>query len=155
MKKIGIYVHVPFCVRKCFYCDFLSFPAGEKERERYVSGLLREINKESARYGKYEVESVFLGGGTPTVLSGGQIGRIMDGLRAGFSFGEEAEITIEANPGTVDIEKLESCRRAGINRISIGAQSLDDGNWLCLEGCILQKIFWRHTAWRGKRDFVM
>ena len=78
MKKIGIYVHVPFCVRKCFYCDFLSFPAEEKERERYVSGLLREISKESAQYGKYEVESVFLGGGTPTVLSGGQIGRIMD-----------------------------------------------------------------------------
>ena len=153
MKKIGIYVHVPFCVRKCFYCDFLSFPAGEKERERYVSGLLREISKESVRYGKYEVDSVFLGGGTPTVLSGEQIGRIMDGLRAGFSFGEEAEITIEANPGTVDTEKLESCRRAGINRISIGAQSLDDGELALLGRVHSAKDFLEIYGLAGKAGF--
>lgn len=127
MKKIGIYVHVPFCVRKCLYCDFLSFPAGEEERERYISGLLREIGKEAARYKEYEVDSVFLGGGTPTVLAGEQIERILAGLKSGFSFGKEPEITIEANPGTMDMDKLESCRKAGINRISIGAQSLDDG----------------------------
>ncbi len=126
MKKIGIYIHVPFCVRKCYYCDFLSFPAGEERRERYVNGLLREIEKESAQYKEYEVDSVFIGGGTPTVLYAGQIRRIMDGMRAGFSFGKEPEITIEANPGTVDLGKLESCREAGINRISIGAQSMDD-----------------------------
>lgn len=126
MKKIGIYIHVPFCVRKCFYCDFLSFPAGEEARERYISGLLREIRKESVRYKEYEADSVFIGGGTPTVLSGEQIRRLMDGLKDGFSFGREPEVTIEANPGTVDIVKLESCREAGINRISIGAQSLSD-----------------------------
>lgn len=126
MKKIGIYIHIPFCIKKCFYCDFLSFPAGEEEKESYLQGLLREMEKESTGYGEYTVDSVFIGGGTPTVLSGGQIGRIMDGLRSGFVFEKGAEVTIEANPGTIDAGKLEECLKAGINRISIGAQSLQD-----------------------------
>lgn len=140
MRKLSIYIHIPFCIRKCFYCDFLSFPAGEQERESYLGALLREIEAEAPKYKGYIVDTVFLGGGTPTVLSGKQIGRVLEELKAGFSFGGHssggwgdstnrdargmAEITIEANPGTVDREKLEQCRQAGANRISIGAQSL-------------------------------
>lgn len=126
MRKLGIYVHIPFCVRKCFYCDFLSFPAGEGERKRYLEGLLREIEREAPKYEGYVADSVFVGGGTPTVLSGKQIGRLLDEVRAGFAFGEKAEITVEMNPETADAEKLEGCLRAGVNRISIGAQSLRD-----------------------------
>ncbi len=124
MREIGIYVHVPFCVRKCLYCDFLSFPAGEEERERYVKALLKEIEAGAVRYGDCLVDSVFFGGGTPTVLSGGQLIRLMSGLKDGFAFRKDAEITLEANPGTVDERKLGDCIEAGFNRISIGAQSL-------------------------------
>ena len=134
-KRLSIYIHIPFCIRKCFYCDFLSFPAEETQKEQYVQALLQEIREEAGRYASYTVETVFIGGGTPSVLSAGQIERIMDCLTESFSFasGEGAgdssrlpEITIEVNPGTVTPDQLKSFRAAGINRISIGTQSVQD-----------------------------
>ena len=123
-----IYIHIPFCVRKCGYCDFLSFPAGKDVQTRYMEALKREIRLtgEMLRRQAKTVSSVFFGGGTPSVPEEGQIAGIMQELHEQFSILPDAEITIEANPGTVDLSKLRSFRSAGINRISIGCQSMHD-----------------------------
>lgn len=123
MRELSLYLHIPFCVRKCAYCDFLSWEEGESGRERYVGALLEEISSYKGWADNFRVSTVFLGGGTPSVLSGLQIERILDRLNCIFRVEEDAEISVEANPGTVDFEKLMSFRRAGINRISFGLQS--------------------------------
>ncbi len=127
MKPLSVYVHIPFCVQKCFYCDFLSAPAGEGEKERYIEALLGEMERESCNYVNHQVQTVFIGGGTPSALEEGDIERILCKLRDGFCFAELMEISIEVNPGTVSYEKLRRYREAGINRLSIGMQSADDG----------------------------
>ncbi|MDR0424167.1 MAG: radical SAM family heme chaperone HemW [Clostridiales Family XIII bacterium] len=122
---LGIYVHIPFCVKKCAYCDFLSF-GGRKhgEHSAYAAALLREIRIKADVYaGRYTVDSVFFGGGTPSCIDAGLLARIMEGLKASFRFAPSCEATIEANPGTVDARKLEAYLRAGINRLSMGVQS--------------------------------
>ena len=129
MKKLGIYIHIPFCVRKCFYCDFLSAPSDEETRERYVKSLCREIKQETRAYEQYQVDTIFFGGGTPSLLTAEQIQRIMDTVRGNYSLQsgkEEPEITMEVNPGTVTFEKLCGYKKAGINRLSIGLQSVRD-----------------------------
>lgn len=126
MKNLSIYVHIPFCIRKCRYCDFLSFPAQQKEREAYVSLLLQEIEMQAGLYRDYRVISVFLGGGTPSVLNGETVEKILCKLKGQFVFSKQAETTIEVNPGTVTKDKLAAYLRAGINRISIGLQSADE-----------------------------
>ena len=123
INKLELYIHIPFCIRKCAYCDFLSFPAGEKDRQSYVEALLDEI------YGakeKGDAATVFFGGGTPSILPGKEIGRIMDAVRAKYSVPEDAEITLEANPSTLNRKKLEDWKKAGINRLSLGLQSAED-----------------------------
>lgn len=124
MFPLEIYIHIPFCVKKCAYCDFLSAPSTEEERERYVNLLCEEIAASSVRAKEYEVVTVFFGGGTPSILKGEQIERILKVLRERFAIAENAEITLEMNPGTVTGEKLEIYKRAGINRLSIGLQSV-------------------------------
>ena len=124
MKELELYLHIPFCVKKCNYCDFLSAPAGEETRAAYVDTLLEEIRGFDEPE-DYEVVTVFLGGGTPSILPGQAILRIMEALREKFSFHKGAEITLEANPGTVDKEKLSFYKKAGINRLSFGLQSAD------------------------------
>lgn len=124
MKELELYLHIPFCVKKCNYCDFLSAPAGEETRAAYVDTLLEEIRGFDEPE-DYEVVTVFLGGGTPSILPGQAIFRIMEALREKFSFRKGAEITLEANPGTVDKEKLSFYKKAGINRLSFGLQSAD------------------------------
>ena len=126
MKLLELYIHIPFCVKKCAYCDFLSGPSDEKSRERYVELLCEEIQMCRGKVEEYQVSTVFLGGGTPSVLQGEQIKRIMETLRKVFVFEENAEITIEMNPGTVTEEKLVAYKEAGINRLSIGLQSVHD-----------------------------
>ena len=123
INKLELYIHIPFCIRKCAYCDFLSFPAGEKDRQSYVEALLDEI------YGakeKGDAATVFFGGGTPSILPGKEIGRIMDAVREKYSVPEDAEITLEANPGTLNRKKLEDWKKAGINRLSLGLQSAEN-----------------------------
>lgn len=146
MKELSIYIHIPFCVRKCLYCDFLSFPVGEMdyvnlqsgqksprsemkqdEIEDYVNLLCREIVLRAPAFKKYRVISIFFGGGTPSLLPAEKLGKIMDVIRASFVVSADAEITVECNPGTVTAEKLAYYITRGINRLSIGLQSTDDG----------------------------
>lgn len=122
-KTLELYIHVPFCVRKCAYCDFLSAPAEEDVQERYVQALLGEIRESAGLAEEYEVSTVFFGGGTPSLLKAEWITEIMDCLKNQFDFRKDVEITIEANPGTVDGRKLMAYRNCGINRISFGLQS--------------------------------
>ncbi len=123
---LSIYIHIPFCVRKCLYCDFLSFPAAEGDKEIYAAALLKEIETEASRYGERLVDTVFFGGGTPSILQTAHIEKIMDKLKNCYRFSPNPEVTIEVNPCTVDKEKLSRYKTAGINRLSIGAQSLQD-----------------------------
>ncbi len=125
-RPLELYVHIPFCARKCAYCDFLSGPAPLGVQRQYVEQLIEEITCQSAHYPGYKVTSVYLGGGTPSLLEGRMTWEIMDRLKACFDLAEEAEVTVEANPGTLTVEKLERYRDAGINRISLGLQSADD-----------------------------
>lgn len=126
-----LYVHIPFCIKKCDYCDFLSGPADEETQNKYVEALLTEINK-SESFSEREISTVFIGGGTPSAVRSESIIRIMDALRRRFVFSENTEITMEANPGTLTPEKLKAYRNGGINRLSIGLQSADDRELLSL-----------------------
>ena len=121
---LELYVHIPFCVRKCQYCDFLSGPSDEETKDRYIEALLKEI-RAAEHTEVYEIVSVFIGGGTPSALKAEAIASIMRTLQEQFFFCEDAEVTIEANPGTVDLEKLTIYRNVGINRLSLGLQSTD------------------------------
>lgn len=125
-KELGIYIHIPFCVRKCAYCDFLSAPAGEETRERYVDMLKEEMKACQELSEKYEVSTVFFGGGTPSLLSGDQILELLLELGRYFPLRRETEITVECNPGTLTEEKLSKYREAGVNRLSLGLQSSFD-----------------------------
>ncbi|MBD5519736.1 MAG: oxygen-independent coproporphyrinogen III oxidase [Lachnospiraceae bacterium] len=126
LKPLSIYIHIPFCVRKCLYCDFLSYPASEVEKESYIELLLSEIENQSSFYNSHKVISIFIGGGTPSILDGSVIEKALCKLKNCFQVEDEAEITIEVNPGTVTEDKLNSYLRAGINRLSIGLQTADD-----------------------------
>ena len=126
MKSLELYIHIPFCVKKCAYCDFLSGPSDEKSRERYVELLCEEIQMCRGKVEEYQVSTVFFGGGTPSILQGEQIKRIMETLRKVFVFETNAEISMEMNPGTVTEEKLVAYKEAGINRLSIGLQSVHE-----------------------------
>lgn len=125
-NELMLYLHVPFCVRKCNYCDFLSAAQPTEKRELYVKALQREIRERGKEVSGRIVTSVFFGGGTPSLLSHGQIFEIMTTIRETFVLSEDAEITMECNPGTVDEEKLKKMHEIGINRLSIGLQSMKD-----------------------------
>ena len=125
-EPISVYIHIPFCARKCAYCDFVSF-AGEGARMgEYVQAVCREMRAQAAFFGRRRVKTVFLGGGTPTLLSGAQAQALLDCLRACFDLLPDAEITMEGNPGTLTRENLLAYRAAGVNRLSLGVQSMDD-----------------------------
>ena len=124
-SPVEIYIHIPFCIRKCDYCDFLSGPSGPKEQADYVQALLREIQAVEEGEGR-SVSSIFIGGGTPSVLDERLLGDILKEIRNRFKVEEDAEITIEVNPGTANIGKLQAYREMGINRLSIGLQSPQD-----------------------------
>ena len=126
MKQLSIYVHVPFCVRKCLYCDFLSFSPEGSIVTDYFEALNKEILQSADNYRDYEIKSVFFGGGTPSFVDSKLICGVLDALRSGFTFNEKAEISLEVNPASAIYQKLADYRAAGFNRISIGAQSLND-----------------------------
>lgn len=126
MRELSVYIHIPFCVKKCYYCDFLSAPAGEEEKKRYVDRLLIQLKKEAEDYRDRTVVSVFFGGGTPSVLETADTARIMETLKDHFAISPEAEITSEVNPKTADYEKLRAYREMGFNRLSIGLQSTEE-----------------------------
>lgn len=126
MKKLEIYIHIPFCEKKCDYCDFLSMRADEGTKREYVNGLIREIELSKDMMKGYQADTVFIGGGTPSILREDYIEKIMQTLKDNCELSENAEITIECNPGIVNLKKLETYKKSGINRISFGLQSAND-----------------------------
>lgn len=124
-KNLELYVHIPFCIRKCAYCDFLSMASTREQQKEYEKALEREILA-AGEFPDYEVSTVFFGGGTPSVPDAEDLVKIMELLKQRFSFSDHAEITLEANPGTLTRGKLELYRQAGFNRISLGCQSVHD-----------------------------
>ncbi len=126
MNPLSLYLHIPFCVRKCAYCDFPSHAGKEALIPAYVEALKSEIIESGHKWPGRRVETVFFGGGTPSILTGAQMQTLMDAVRAAFPVSPDAEISMEANPGTLTPDKLIAYRDAGINRLSIGVQALDD-----------------------------
>lgn len=127
VRPLELYLHIPFCVKKCLYCDFLSAPADERMRETYLQALIAELRGRAAEYEPYTVTSVFVGGGTPSILKGEQLLELFHAVRIFYRLEGDAEITVEVNPGTADAAKLACMRRAGVNRLSIGLQSANNG----------------------------
>ena len=125
MDSLALYVHVPYCVRKCAYCDFNAYSgATSAQAETYVAAVRREIQSTQERGRR--ISTVFFGGGTPTYLSGEQLTAILDEIRHVFALDSDAEITSEVNPSTVDADRFQAMFAAGFNRLSIGVQSFDD-----------------------------
>jgi oxygen-independent coproporphyrinogen-3 oxidase len=127
MDDYGLYLHIPFCLRRCSYCDFFSTAGKRRFLSAHARALGREIEIAGEAGERPAAGSVFLGGGTPSLLDPGQVEAIVAGIRHAFRLDPEAEITIEANPGTVDRVRLSEYRKAGVNRLSLGVQSADDG----------------------------
>ena len=130
MKRLGIYVHIPFCAKKCNYCDFYSLASSEDEKKAYIEALKRDIREASKKVSdEYRVYTIYFGGGTPSIIKADYIKEILEEIRLGFRLCKDdfyPEITIECNPKTVDMEKLFVYKEAGINRISLGLQSTND-----------------------------
>ncbi len=125
-RDISIYVHIPFCERKCLYCDFLSFGAGKEQIDGYFDALLKEIKTASKVYKDRVVQTVFFGGGTPSFPEGKKICDTLRAIKTEFTLSPECEVSIEVNPASAIYDKLVSFKEAGFNRLSIGAQSLND-----------------------------
>ncbi len=145
-RRLGIYIHIPFCIRKCAYCDFYSITDTEL-REDYVNALVSQIKAFRMAAKNYLVDSVYIGGGTPSILSGEEMTRILSALRMTFHLADDAEISMEANPGTLDGEKLAAYREAGVNRLSLGLQSADNTE--------LQKLSRIHTRQDFESSFLL
>ena len=125
-KELELYVHIPFCMKKCLYCDFLSAPADEETQREYVEALLREIRFFGERSSDYVVSTIYIGGGTPSWLDEALMAKIMEEITHRFLLAKDAEITIECNPGTVTERKFQTYKKIGINRLSIGLQSVNE-----------------------------
>lgn len=144
-SKTGIYIHIPFCLQKCNYCAFLSAKSSEEERETYVQYLCKEIELRSDK--NIACDTVFFGGGTPSLLSNKQIDRVLKTIFKYFSIECNAEITMEANPATLTLESLQGYRKAGVNRLSMGVQSMHDE--------ILKRLGRIHNAEQVVKDFEL
>lgn len=144
--KISLYIHIPFCVRKCLYCDFPSFSGMESVFDDYVRMLCREIDETYSDYRGMEVKSIFVGGGTPSVLPPALLGRISDKIFSRFDIDSKAEITIETNPGTLDAKKLAEMKSMYFNRLSMGLQAWQDR--------LLKKLGRIHTADEFETNFL-
>lgn len=126
-EELSLYIHIPFCVRKCGYCDFLSAPADEKARNRYVQALLMEIERyQGTETADRKIKTLYIGGGTPSILSVDQLDCIMQKIKYTFNFCDDIEASMEMNPGTASKEKCRALYQMGINRLSIGLQSTND-----------------------------
>lgn len=122
-KELELYFHIPFCIRKCYYCDFLSAPGNDETKRQYMKALLAETAGSASRYGEYRITSMFIGGGTPSAVPTECMEELLAAVGSHYHLAENAEITMEVNPGTVRPEELLRLRKAGVNRLSIGLQS--------------------------------
>ncbi|MDO5555521.1 MAG: radical SAM family heme chaperone HemW [Clostridia bacterium] len=125
MKNIGIYVHIPFCIKKCYYCDFISFNNKENLISQYIEALKKEITNQK-NVEECKIKTIYIGGGTPSYIDIKYIKQIIGVINKKFNIDKDVEFTIEINPGTVDEQKLKTYYKLGINRLSIGLQSTDD-----------------------------
>lgn len=125
MKELGIYIHIPFCVRKCYYCDFISYPDKLDYQKEYIEKIKQEIREEQEVFKDADITTIYIGGGTPSIIDSKYIIEILEYLYK-FIGKKDREITIEINPGTINKTKLQDYKKAGINRISIGLQSSND-----------------------------
>lgn len=139
MKPLALYIHIPFCRSKCIYCDFASYPNCEANWPAYLDALRDELSGWRDVLKDYELHTLFIGGGTPSILPGEAIAGILEDVRGAVRVRSDAEVTMEANPGTTSPEQLRICRGAGVNRISFGAQSMDDA--------LLKKLGRIHSVW--------
>ncbi len=146
-SAVGIYVHIPYCLSKCVYCGFYSHGGRilPEEEKIYADSLLTDISKAASQYGHRSVDTIFIGGGTPTVFSGDSIGRIIERIKAEFDVTGDAEISCESNPGTLSGDKLGAIFDAGVNRLSMGCQSFDDD--------VLRRLGRVHTAEEFIRNY--
>lgn len=142
MKPISLYIHIPFCKKKCFYCDFVSFADSEAVFENYILALQEELKQKAPDFSEYEIQTIFVGGGTPTILSEKLLGSIMDTVYAKYKVAKDAEISVESNPGTLNKKKLLGLKAMEFNRLSIGLQA-----W---QNPLLQSLGRIHT----KEEFV-
>ncbi len=126
LKELGLYIHIPFCIKKCSYCDFNSHSADTAEQEEYVSALICELESISAHTKGHYLNTIFFGGGTPSILQVPLFEKICDCIRRSFNIDDSAEFTVECNPGTVDFNKMKAYKSLGVNRLSFGVQSLDE-----------------------------
>lgn len=150
MNRLSLYLHIPFCVKKCHYCDFLSAPCKDETRQEYVEALCTEIVQRAKLYKEKKVDTIFFGGGTPSLLSAEQMGKIMKTVRQEFQVLPEAEISMEVNPGTVSLEKLKAYKECGINRLSIGLQSANNEELKVLGRIHTWEVF--ENTWRQVRE---
>ena len=132
MKYLSLYVHIPFCKSKCYYCSFCSFANCENEQEKYFNVLCCEIEEQSEKYNNYMVNTIFIGGGTPSIVESKFIENVLKTIKKCFKITKKCEISIECNPDSVNEEKLIIYKKAGINRISFGVQSLNDNLLKCI-----------------------
>ena len=146
MTRAGIYIHIPFCRSRCSYCDFATGAYEGALAERYVSALTEEIGRFRLPKDACEVDTIYLGGGTPSLLTPGQLARILQATHARFRVEQNAEVTMEMNPGSVSLEVLREFRRLGVNRASFGAQTFDDRE--------LRRLGRTHTAEDARRTFA-
>jgi len=126
LKELAIYIHIPFCGKKCYYCDFTSFSGMDKRVNEYMDFLIKEMDLYKDILKEYTIKTIFIGGGTPSYIEGKHILRIIEFIRENYNSSAIEEITIEANPGTLNREKLIQYKEAGVNRISLGVQTLND-----------------------------
>lgn len=124
--NLGLYIHIPFCQQKCFYCDFPSYANIENLQEAYVTALHQEIVAQGGLFSEYVVDTIYIGGGTPTVLTTKLLKKTIDSVKKNFVISSDVEWTLEVNPGTIDEKKLATLFQIGINRLSFGVQSFND-----------------------------
>ena len=126
MKDLALYIHIPFCKSKCSYCDFLSFADKDEKIEDYINALLTELKLYKDKLSNYQIKTIFIGGGTPTNINAVYIEKILNYINKNYNVENLEEVSIESNPGTLNKEKIKTYIRAGINRVSLGVQSLND-----------------------------
>lgn len=153
-EELSLYIHIPFCVRKCGYCDFLSAPADEKARDRYVQALLMEIERyRETETADRKIKTLYIGGGTPSILSVDQLDRIIQKIKCTFNFCDDIEASMEMNPGTASKEKCRALYQMGINRLSIGLQSTNDKELKTLGRIHSYEDFLNTYAWCREAGF--
>lgn len=142
MKDFSLYIHIPFCEKKCYYCDFTSFKKDSTDIDRYMSNLDKEILMYEEILADYKLSTIFIGGGTPSSITSIYIKKILERIYRVFNIEELGEVTIEANPGTLNRQKIKDYKDAGINRVSLGLQSLNDNILRAIGRMHTSKDFW-------------